>query len=511
MALLKPVASTLLAMLLCALPGLAQTQTPEPAPAAVPSIPRSATPTHASVHRTIATASPEAQADFDRALAFLYAFNMGAAREGFRAAEQADHYAALAYFGEALCETFDINRPTTPGGEKRGAAAVRRGRAIAADAPEDERTLLAAAAQRYNPHLKPAQRFRAFFAALQAYTAHHPQDGMALTIAADAGWTATDTLLDKHGVQTADARTIARDLDAALALDPGDIGAHHLRIHFWEAVGKPEHARFDADYLASLAYDPGESHLLHMAGHIYTRIGNYAGVVTSNEAACANDVAYFAAGTGPGQTYMRTYHDHDVDFVLYGLTTLGRDAEARAFAAHEDVEMRRNLAIRLHDRGALRALGFDPDDSTVNKPLAEARAGLLGRAQYDARDFLKGPRKATGLLRGVLALAKGNLRAAVVGYHDAYAAARRTELGDPKYFWQIPIGEGYGAALLRTHAFVAAETVFRAELRRYPNDPHLWFGLAEALKGQRKDDTAARASYTEEWKGVEPLTLADLG
>ena len=46
-----------------------------------------------------------------------------------------------------------------------------------------------------------------------------------------------------------------------------------------------------------------------------------------------------------------------------------------------------------------------------------------------------------------------------------------------------------------------AETVFAAELKRFPNDPHLEFGLAEALEAQGKDDAAPRAAYKAHWKG----------
>ena len=48
---------------------------------------------------------------------------------------------------------------------------------------------------------------------------------------------------------TPDARTIVGDLDRAIALDPNDAGAHHLRIHFWEQAHHPERALPDADYL----------------------------------------------------------------------------------------------------------------------------------------------------------------------------------------------------------------------------------------------------------------------
>ncbi len=445
----------------------------------------------------------------------LYAFNIGEARMAFRAAEAADPHAVLPYFGEAIAETIDINLPTTADGERRGAAAVARGRtAVADDAPGDERALLAAAALRFDLAKSQDQRFAAYSRALQAYVLAYPDDGMGFTLAAYAGWNATGNLLaGAAGGLTPDARTIAADLDTALSIDPDDLGAHHLRIHFWEQAGQPERALADADRLASLAYEPGESHLLHMPGHIYDRLGEYAQMVRVNEAACANDDTYFARGNGDGQTYMRTYHEHDVGFVLYGLTTVGRNADARAFAARDSDYSRELVALRTHDdRAVLSLLGAA---ITPMRVIAEARLGALDAARKDLADLEPGNDNAPGqtdddVAAAVLARAAHDDRAAIDAYRRA-AAAAGSDLGDPKIRWWTPIAEGLGAGLLEAGQAAEAERVFRAELARYPNDPHLEFGLAQALAAQGKDDRAVRAAYLAGWQGEKPLTLADLG
>ncbi len=83
--------------------------------------------------------------------------------------------------------------------------------------------------------------------------------------------------------------------------------------------------------------------------------------------------------------------------------------------------------------------------------------------------------------------------------------------GDPKNYWYAPPGEGYGAALLAAKRPAEAEAVFAAELRRFPSDPRLEFGLAEALRAQGKDDAAPRAAARAHWKGKSDLSLAQLG
>jgi len=236
-------------------------------------------------------------------------------------------------------------------------------------------------------------------------------------------------------------------------------------------------------------------------------------MVRVNEGACANDDSYFALGNGDGQKYMHSYHEHDVDFVLYGLTTIGRNADARAFAARESDYSRELVALRTHDdRAVLSLLGAA---ITSMRVIAEARSGDLDDARQDLAALRPGPGSASDqteadVAAAVVARAAHDDRAAIDAYRQAGVAAG-TDLGDPKIRWWAPIAEGLGATLLEAGQPAEAERVFRGELARYPNDPHLEFGLAQALAAQGKDDRAARAAYLAGWQGDKPLTLADLG
>ncbi|MDB5027771.1 MAG: hypothetical protein JWO66_1460, partial [Candidatus Eremiobacteraeota bacterium] len=115
------------------------------------------------------------------------------------------------------------------------------------------------------------------------------------------------------------------------------------------------------------------------------------------------------------------------------------------------------------------------------------------------------------LLDAAVSLAVHDPAARVAAYARAYNATKNDQPGDPKNFYSTPIGEGYGAALLAASKPAEAEQVFTAELRRFPNDPHLEWGLAEALKAQGKDDAGPRSAYRLHWKGSRDLALADLG
>ena len=476
---------------------------PSPAPSSSPAPGEQA----ARAHWAVDGADPALQALLDRGLLMLYAFDVGEARVAYAAALARDPQLALAYWGEAEADTIDINSPQTDEGDARGAAAVAAARHHLAGAGPTERLLVDAIAHRYDRGTKQ-QRFTRYADALSSWTRDHRDDPNLLTVAAYAIWNTEDSLLDAHAAPTAKAKEILADLDDALRLEPTNLGAHHLRIHLLERLGRAPDAVPDALALASYTYPAGASHLIHMPGHIWTRIGDYAALVDDNERAVANDQAWFAQGDGPGQRYMRTYHDHDVEFVLYGLTTIGRNDDARAFAASEDWTMQAKLALRLHDDAALQRLA--PVGGTFARAIAAAHAGDPATAKREQRELIPDA-AGIALVDAALAQYAGDQPARVAAYAKAYALTKNDAPGDPKDDWPTPIGEGYGAALLRAGQPAAAETVFATELLRFPNDPHLEWGLAEARAAQGKDDAAARTAYRAHWKGTRDLTLADLG
>jgi predicted negative regulator of RcsB-dependent stress response len=467
----------------------------------------------ARAHWAVQRADAETQRLIDRGVLMLYAFDVGEARVAFGEAIKRNPDAALAYWGEAEADTIDINLPQSDAGDRRGAAAVDLGRRHLAHASETERMLVDAIAKRYGPGTK-RERFTRYADALSAWTKTHRDDPNVLAVAAYAIWNAEDNVLS--GEQpTAKAREMLGDLDDALKLEPANLGAHHLRIHLLEEMHRSQEAVPDAEALRSYAYPPGTSHLPHMSGHIWARLGDYAKLIDDNERAVKNDEEWFAQGDGPGQQYMHNYHDHDVDFVLYGLTTVGRDDEARAFAKHEDTTMQLKTAVRLHDDARVEELAKTPGASSYAALAAYVAAARRGdeAAAEAARAKLSADkaRLRSPMADAAAALLAHDKAAYVAAYARAYDAAKNGDPGDPKNSWQMPPGEGYGAALLGANRAADAEKVFTAELKRYPNDPHLEWGLAEALKAEGKDDSAARAAYRSQWKGTRDLTLADLG
>jgi tetratricopeptide (TPR) repeat protein len=475
-----------------------------PAPGAVP----------ARAHWPVQGVDDETQRLIDRGVMMLYAFDVGEARVAFGEALKKNPDAALAYWGEAEADTIDINQPQTAAGDRRGAIAAVEGRAHLEHASEVERMLVDAIAKRYGAGTKK-ERFTRYADALSAWTKTHRDDANVLSVAAFAIWNAEDAFFDGHDALTPKTKEMLADLDDALQLEATNLGAHHLRIHLLEELRRAHEAVPDAEALGSYGYPPGTSHLPHMAGHIWARVGEYTRMVDDNQRAIANDQAWFALGDGPGQQYMKNYHDHDVDFVLYGLTTVGRDDDVRAFVKGEDAFSQIKTAIRLHEDehvGEL-AKGATSGYAGFAAAFAAARLGDVAtaraaRGRLVAEDAV-GPRAA--LLDGAIALGSHDVAARVVAYARAYDRTKSDLPGDPKNYYPTPIGEGYGAALLAANQAAEAERVFSAELKRFPNDPHLEWGLAEALRAQGKDDAAPRAAYKSHWKGSRDLTLTALG
>jgi tetratricopeptide (TPR) repeat protein len=500
---------------------LAPSPTPPPAspaslpssvPTALPSPPPSTAPTlgpQARAHWPVQTADPKTQELIDRGVAMLYAFDTGEARVAFGQTLARDPNVALAYWGMAEADTIDINVPSSPEGERRGAAAAAQGRAHLRGASPEERVLIEAIAERYGDGTKQ-QKLSRYADALSAYTKTHRDDPNLLTIAAFAIYDATPAFTDANDGLIPKAREMLDELDRALALEPANIGAHHLRIHLLENADRAKDAMPDAEALSSYGYPPGESHLPHMAAHIWARIGDYGRLVADNERAAGNDRAWFALGDGPGQQYMKRYHDHVVDFVLYGLSTQGRVDEARAFAKNEDAFSQVHLALRLHDDAT--ALALASPDLHFTRAFASARDGNVATARSE-RAKVRGDDATArlALIDAMLARRAGDLADAVAAYGRAYDATKDGFPGDPKDDWWVPIGEGYGAALLAAKRPAQAQAVFTAELKRFPNDPHLEWGLAAALRAQGQDDSAPLAAYRSQWKGTRDLTLADLG
>jgi hypothetical protein len=90
----------------------------------------------------------------------------------------------------------------------------------------------------------------------------------------------------------------------------------------------------------------------------------------------------------------------------------------------------------------------------------------------------------------------------MAGFARAATAEDGLAYDEPKP-WPLPVREWWGAALLKSGDASGAETVYRDELTRHPNNARALFGLAAALKAQGKQASGTEREAARAWRGAD--------
>jgi len=280
-----------------------------------------------NVHHPVSTKNPEAQRFFDQGLALIWAFNHEEARLSFQRAAELDPQCAMAWWGVALAVGPNYNDPEPDMAREKAAwDAIRKARAVGADATPQERGYIDALARRYSSDPKPDLKLLAvdYHHAMRDLAAREPADLDAATLAAESAmdlhpW----QLWSADGKPTEGTPEIVATLQSVLQRDPSHVGANHFLIHALEASPHPEQARAAADRLAKLAPEAG--HLVHMPGHIYMRVGDYQGAAEANVEAAKVDRQYIDRFHVTGM-YPEMYYSHNLHFLAIAAAMEGRFA-----------------------------------------------------------------------------------------------------------------------------------------------------------------------------------------
>ena len=77
-------------------------------------------------------------------------------------------------------------------------------------------------------------------------------------------------------------------------------------------------------------------------------------------------------------------------------------------------------------------------------------------------------------------------------------------------WWDFPVRQYLGAALLKANRAKAAERVYREDLKEWTRNGWSLFGLSEALKGQKRgrEARAVEASFKKAWARAD-VTLTE--
>jgi tetratricopeptide (TPR) repeat protein len=343
--------------------------------------------------------TPEAQSQFERALAMLHSFFFPETVKAFNAIPETDPNCAIAYWGIAISQRPNpLVGPFDAAILKRGLEAVEKGKAIGAKT-ERERDWLAAIEEFYRDYDKVDQdtRTKNYEKAMEALAKKYPDDVEAKIFYALA---LNETFDHKSMDNLVKAIDILEPIDKAY---PDHPGVTHYLIHSYDFPPLADRGIAFANKYARIA--PAAPHAQHMPSHIYTMVGMWNESIRSNLR--SNEVAADYAKKAKLDGTMSGV-PHAYDFMEYAYLQLGQDAKAKALI-EETAAVKKVIGARLAGstaraavparymlerqdwRGAaqLVPLGseFLPAEAITHfaRTLGAARSGELAAAEADLR------------------------------------------------------------------------------------------------------------------------------
>ena len=480
--------------------------------------------------------SARAQKFFDQGMVFGWGFNFAEGVRSFRAATLTDIDCALCRWGIAWALGPSVNHEMKREDVPIAIDAIVQARAYAPDPASRERALIEALAKRYSddPKADGDKLARDYADAMRKVAARYPEDADVAVLAAEAIMNAYPYDYWKPGGAPQPwTPEIVALLDRATRIAPDHPGAHHYRIHLYEASTTPAAALASADRIGTLA--PGVGHLVHMPSHIYLRVGRYHDAVLANAAAVESDRAYLlAVNANPG--YAADYVPHNLHFLWASALWSGESrvamqaAEDLARAAERLPQEPARRGTRQHMQAApwLTLVRYQQWDALLARAQAKmtdapyltglihfsrgmayaakgdveaARAQAEGlrvmqRRTSEQKLMVKNINTASALLaiaRSVLAaevaLARGARHDAVTHAVAAVDAEDRLEPDEPPA-WQLPARHALGRALLANGRAKEARVVFADDLERNPENAVAMTGLAAAQRWLGEDAVA---------------------
>jgi tetratricopeptide (TPR) repeat protein len=288
-----------LAILICAMTPVCYGQQSKPDPATG----------FGQVHLQI-SCQPEAQAQFDQALAMLHTFSFPEATRTFAAVAQQDPDCGMAYWGLAASAVGSLygGRPGPQAGQ--GEQAAEKAALVGAKTPR-ERGYIAAIGVFYkgSKSLSYEARVRAYATALQRLHQEYPDDHEAeifYAYALSALGSPTDQTF-KYEMQGAEI------LEKLRGQIPNHPGVLHYLLHCYDHTPLAARGLKAARQFTGMA--PSSPHAAEFPAHIYSRLGLWQESIQANQAGLHFTEDIF-------------FKPHAADFLLYSYLQTGQDAEA---------------------------------------------------------------------------------------------------------------------------------------------------------------------------------------
>ena len=265
--------------------------------------------------------SPDAQKQFERALAMLHSFFFPETIKTFSAIPETDPSCAIAYWGIAISQRPNpLVPPFDAATLKRGLEAIEKGEAIGAKT-ERERDWLTALKAFYKDYDTVDQdtRTKNYEKAMGALAKKYPDD-----VEAKVFWALAlnETFDHKSMAPLVKAIQILEPLDRKYPEHPG---ITHYLIHSYDFAPIATRGVPAANKYAKIA--SSAPHALHMPSHIYSMVGMWEASIASNTRTVAASNEYAARNKLDG---IYGAIPHSWDFMQYAYLQLGRDSEAKA-------------------------------------------------------------------------------------------------------------------------------------------------------------------------------------
>jgi len=265
--------------------------------------------------------NPQAQKQFNRAVAWLHSFEYEEAEKAFTEIIDVDPRCGMAYWGIAMSNFHPLWAPPGPAELKKGESAIQKAKEVGAPTPR-EQAYIEAIGIFYKDYDKLDHRTRtfAYSDAMKQLCERNSSDSEAAVFYALTLIATGMMSQDKTYVREKEAAQI---LNRVLTREPQHPGVAHYLIHSYDYPALAELALPAARAYAKIA--PSSAHAQHMPSHIFTRLGLWDEDIKSNLQAKSSAEAHAVRNhlRGPWDEQL-----HAMDYLVYAYLQRAQDKHA---------------------------------------------------------------------------------------------------------------------------------------------------------------------------------------